>query len=194
DVANEGDLFPDLPGKGPLGPAHDDVRLDADAAQLLDAVLRGLRLELPGRPHVRHQGDVHVQAVVPAELAPELPDGFQERQALDVAHRAADFHDHHIKVRAAFGHVADVGLDLVGDVGDDLHRAAQEIAPAFLGQHGPVDAAGGHVVVAGQIFIDKPFVMAQVQVGLGAVLGHEHLAVLQGAHGAGVDVDIRIHL
>ena len=36
--------------------------------------------------------------------------------------------------------------------------------------------------------------MAQVQVGLGAVVGDEHLTVLQGAHGAGVHVDVGVQL
>ena len=36
--------------------------------------------------------------------------------------------------------------------------------------------------------------MAQIQVGLGAVVGHKDLAVLQGAHRAGVHIDIRVQL
>ena len=36
--------------------------------------------------------------------------------------------------------------------------------------------------------------MAEVEVGLGAVVGDEHLAVLIRAHGAGIDVEIRIEL
>ena len=36
--------------------------------------------------------------------------------------------------------------------------------------------------------------MADVQVGLGAVLGDEHLAVLERVHGAGVDVEIGVQL
>jgi hypothetical protein len=36
--------------------------------------------------------------------------------------------------------------------------------------------------------------MAQVQVGLCAVLGHKHFAVLEGRHGARIDVDVGIEL
>ena len=36
--------------------------------------------------------------------------------------------------------------------------------------------------------------MADVQVGLGAVLGDEHLAVLERVHRAGVDVEVRVQL
>ena len=36
--------------------------------------------------------------------------------------------------------------------------------------------------------------MTEVEVGFGAVLGDEHLAVLVGAHRAGVDVEIGVEL
>jgi hypothetical protein len=34
--------------------------------------------------------------------------------------------------------------------------------------------------------------VADVEIGLGAVLGHEHLAVLERAHRPGIDVDVRV--
>ena len=36
--------------------------------------------------------------------------------------------------------------------------------------------------------------MAEVEIGLGAVVGDEDLAVLERAHRAGVDVDVRVEL
>ena len=36
--------------------------------------------------------------------------------------------------------------------------------------------------------------MAEIEVGLGAVVGDEHLAVLIGRHGAGIDIEIGIEL
>jgi len=36
--------------------------------------------------------------------------------------------------------------------------------------------------------------VAEVEIGFGAIVGHEHLAVLKRAHGAGIDVDVRIEL
>jgi hypothetical protein len=36
--------------------------------------------------------------------------------------------------------------------------------------------------------------MAQIQVGLGAVVGDVHLTVLERAHGARVDVDVGVQL
>jgi hypothetical protein len=40
----------------------------------------------------------------------------------------------------------------------------------------------------------EALVVAEVEVGLGAVVGDEHLAVLERAHGARIDVDVRIEL
>ena len=37
--------------------------------------------------------------IVAAQLMPQLADGFEKRQRFDIAHRAADFDDHHIHVR-----------------------------------------------------------------------------------------------
>ena len=85
-------------------------------------------------------------------------------------------------------------LDLVGDVGDDLDRAAQVVAAALLGDDGLVDAAGRDVGELGQVLVDEPLVVAQVEVRLGAVVGDEDLAVLVGRHRPRVDVDVRVEL
>ena len=36
--------------------------------------------------------------------------------------------------------------------------------------------------------------MAEIEIGLGAVIGHEDLAVLIGAHRAGIDIEIGVEL
>ena len=86
--------------------------------------------------------------------------------------------------RLGLGHRPDPVLDLVGDVRDDLHRVAEVLAAALPGDHPGVDLAGGHVGLGGQVAVQEPLVVADVQVGLGAVLGDEHLAVLERVHRA----------
>ena len=71
---------------------------------------------------------------------------------------------------------------------------AEIIAAALLGNDGFVDAAGGPVVVAGQLGIGEALVVAQVEVGLGAVIGDVDFAVLVRTHGAGIDVQVGIAL
>ena len=81
-----------------LGPADQDVGLDADLPQGADGVLRRLGLQLAGRLEVGDERQVDVQAVLAADVEGELADRLQERQALDVADRAADLGDHDVHV------------------------------------------------------------------------------------------------
>ncbi len=192
DVAEEGDLLQDLLRDGGVAAADDDVGLDAQGQQLLGRVLGGLALQLAGAGDGDDEGDVDEHHVLPPPLGGHLADGLQEGLGLDVAHGAADLHDGHVGVRGVQG--VDVPLDLVGDVGDDLHGAAQIVPRPLPVEHVPVDLAGGDGGVEGQVLVDEPLVVAQVQVGLRPVVGDEHLAVLIGAHGAGVHVEIGIQL
>lgn len=74
----------------------------------------------------------------------------------------------------------------------NLDGAAEVVATAFLFNDVLVDLAGGDVVIAGQIEAEVALVVAQVEIGLAAVLEHEALAVLLGVHGAGVDIDVGV--
>ena len=47
---------------------------------------------------------------------------------------------------------------------------------------------------AGELDVDEALVVPEVEVGLAAVVGDEHLAVLEGVHRARVDVDVRVEL
>ena len=114
-------------------------------AQVADAVLRRLRLQLAGRADERHQRQVDVERVLAADVEAELADGLEERHALDVADRAADLDEHDVDVRPAS---ADRVLDLVGDVRDDLDGATEVVAAALLLDHRQVDLAGRPVAVA----------------------------------------------
>ncbi len=109
----------------------------------------------------------------------------------DIADSTADFNQRNVGVAGALD---DATLDLVGDVRDDLNGRAQVITPALAAQHVFVYATGGEVVVLGHARANETLVMAQVEIGLGAVVGDEHLAVLKRAHGARIDVDIRVQL
>ena len=99
-VAEQGDLLAVLAADRVLGAADEDVGLDTDLPQLADRVLRRLGLQLAGGLQVRHEREVDVEAVLLADVEGELADRFQERQALDVADRAADLGDHHVDVAA----------------------------------------------------------------------------------------------
>src|SRR5690606_17548912 len=57
-----------------------------------------------------------------------------------------------------------------------------------------VDLAGGDVGRAVQVAVEEPLVVADVQVGLGAVVGDEHLTVLERVHRARVDIEVGVQL
>ena len=79
-------------------------------------------------------------------------------------------------------------------MGDDLHRLAEVLAAALFIQDIPVYLARGQVGIFIEVLVDEALVMAEVEIGLGSVLGDKDLAMLQRTHGAGVDVDIRVEL
>ena len=77
-------------------------------------------------------------------------------------------------------------------MGNDLHGLAQVVAAPLFGNDGFVDAARRAVVVAEHADARKAFVVSQIKVGFGPVIGNENLAVLERAHGAGIDVQVGI--
>ena len=133
-----------------------------------------------------------IQHVFPSLLRRHLTDGLQIRLALDVTNRAADLRDDHVRLSVIHG--VQPPLDLVGHMGDDLHRAAQIAALPFPVQHRPEDLSGGNGAVAGQRLIHEALIVSQVQIRLRAVVGDEHLAVLVRAHGPRVYIQVRIEL
>ena len=190
-VAEEGDFALELFRQEAVGAAEQNVGLNADAQQFFDRVLRGLGLQLAGGGDVGHQGDVDEERVLAAQFLAHLADGFDKGQRLDIADGAADFDDGKIDVLRDLLHRR---LDLVGDVRNDLHRLAEIVAATLLGDDGFVDAAGGPVVLATQLGMGESLVVAEVEIGLGAVVGDEDLAVLERRHGSGIDVQIGIEL
>ena len=193
DVAEGADLAADIAAHAAVCAQDDDIGAYAHALQLLDRVLGGLGFVFVRAGDVGHQHHMDEAAVLPSLLQTHLTDGLKEGLALNIAGGAADLGNDHVRLGGG-GQIVDVALDLVGDVGDDLHRLPQISALTLLVQHVPVYLAGGQVGVFVQVFVDEALVMTQIQIGLGAVIGHEHLAVLQRAHGARVHVHIGVQL
>lgn len=133
------------------------------------------------------------RASVSPDLVPELPNGLEEREGLDVADGAADLDDLDVRL-LRLGERPDPLLDLVGDVRDDLDGLAQVVAAAFFREDARVDGPGREVRTPVQVLVEEPLVMPEVEIGLRAVVEDEHLAVLERVHRAGVDVDIGVEL
>ena len=66
---------------------------------------------------------------------PDLADRFEERQRFDIADRAADFGNDHVRFSPLSFPFADATLDLLGNMRDDLNGGAEVIAAPFVGDH-----------------------------------------------------------
>ena len=125
------------------------------------------------------------------QLLAELADRLQKRLALNIAHGPADF-DNGDPVFLRRPCLIKPGFDLVGDMRDHLDRPSAEISVAFLLEDRPVNLSCGHIGILIQALVDKPFIMAQIQIRLRPVVRNKNLAVLNGIHGSRIDVDIGI--
>ena len=128
NVTEQGDLVDCFLRYFNLAAGDDDVRTDTGAAaKLTDGVLGGFGLELAGGVEVREIGDVDEYGIGTPNFIANLSDGFKERLAFYVADGAADFDDDDLRV-GLVGDLPHTVLDGVGDVGNDLDCAAQEVA------------------------------------------------------------------
>ena len=134
-----------------------------------------------------------VKAVFAAHLLAHLPDGLQKGLGLDISHGAADLRDDHVRL-GLFLDPVDKLLDLVGDMGNHLHRMAQIFPLPFLFDDVLVYLSGGQIGETVQILVDKTLIMSEIQVRFRPVLRHEYFSMLQWAHGSRVHVDIGIQL
>src|SRR5690242_7205356 len=126
----------------------------------------------------------------------QLADGFEERQGFDVTDGAADFDDHdiHRSPVGCGGYAAGRGFNFVRHVRDHLHGLAKVIAAALARNNLLVDASAGEVVGLRERRVGEAFVVAEVEIGLGAIVGDKDLAMLEGAHGTGIDVQVWVEL
>ena len=75
---------------------------------------------------------------------------------------------------------------------DHLHRLTKVIAAPLAGDNLLVDSPRGHIVALRELGVREPLVVAEIEIGLGAVVGDENFSMLERAHGTGVDVEVRI--
>ena len=174
--------------------AQDDyIRIYAHALKLLYGVLSGLRLMLVRSTQKRHQSDMDKEAVFPPYLERNLSYSFEERLGFNVTYSAADLSDDHVGI----GFLADTVYDILYFIcymGYDLNSRAEILAAALLVEHVPIHLAGGEVRILVEVLVDKTLVVAEVKVGLRAVLRDVNLAVLIGTHGTRINVDIGVEL
>ncbi|MGY4294773.1 hypothetical protein ACVWXN_002868 [Bradyrhizobium sp. i1.4.4] len=77
---------------------------------------------------------------------------------------------------------------------NDLDGRAEIIAAPLLGDDVLVDAPGGDIVLLGRRPAGEALVVTEIEIGLRAVIGHEHFAVLIRRHRSGIEVEIGVEL
>ena len=100
---------------------------DTDFTKFRHGLLGGLGLQFTRSLDEGHVGHVKEDRIPHTGVQRELPDRFQEGQAFDVSGGSTNLGDHDIRVRF-LANLFDTVLNLVGYMGDDLHRAAQVLA------------------------------------------------------------------
>ncbi len=191
DVAEQGNLFFNLASDLFFGPAYEDVRLDTDFPEGLHAVLCGFCFHFARGLDKRKQGKMDVEHVLRPQIGPQLAYGLKEGKAFDISDSASHLDNGHID---PISQVPNLVLNLVGNVRDHLNCCTEIFSSSFLLYDRVVNLAGCKVVLLPEQGMGEPLIMAKVQVGLRAVIGHEHFAVLERVHGPGINVDVRVHL
>src|SRR5688572_17891215 len=74
----------------------------------------------------------------------------------------------------------------------DLDGFAEVFTVTFLCNDVIIDASGGDIIAPGGGDIQKTFVMTEVEIGFGAVVGDVAFAVLVGVERTRIDIDVRI--
>ena len=73
-----------------------------------------------------------------------------------------------------------------------MNGATQKVSPALLTDQALIHLSRGQIGGPGQLHVDEPLIMAQVQVGLAPVFSDKDLTVLVGGHGAGIKVKVGV--
>ena len=193
DVAVKRDLRLRLCRQRVRGAADHEVRVEAEAAQRLDGVLRRLRLLLADGADDGDERDVAEAEVLATDAELKLPQRLAEHHRLDVAHRAAKLDEAHVwdpvcAVDRDRRDALNVLLNHVGAVRNHLDRLAEVVTLALLRNHLRVHLPRRDVVIARQLDAQEALVVAEVEVALAAVLEHKHFAVLERRHRSRVRV------
>ena len=140
---------------------------------------------------------MHESNVRAAEVVAHLTGCFKERLRFDIANCSTNFRDDDVRTLTVLIGLSltthDV-LDFVGDMRNNLNRVTQVFAATLLGNDRGIHLAGGRISGTRQVHIEEALVVANIQIGLRTILSDKNLAVLEGVHCTGIDVDVGIEL
>ena len=191
DIAEQGDFCPLAVRQRLLAAAHQHIGLHAKRGQLAHAVLGRLGFQLAGGRNEGNKRYVDRHSLPAAQIIPELANSLDERQRFDIAYRSADFAQDEIHIIRFSKRKS---LDGIRYVRNHLHGRAQIIAAPLARYDRLINPARRHIVGLPGGDTGKPLIMAKVQIGFGAIVGHIDFAMLIRAHRARIDIQIGIEL
>ena len=168
----------------------DDVGLDSLLLQVFHRVLCRLGFQFLRRSQIGYISQVNT-AAVSAQLPFELAHRLYIRQALNVAHRAANLRDDEVVV-TRLPEQLNLMFYLVGDMGHHLHGLAQVIASALFLDDILVDTPRSDIVRAMGAHIQEALVVPQVQVRLVPVFRYVAFPMLIRVERTRVHVNVRV--
>jgi len=132
---------------------------------------------------------VNKKGIFLTERKTHLPDSFKKRLALNITDCSSNFDNHYIVV--VRDRIKGV-LDLISHMRDYLNGLAQIISMSFLPDNLLINPAGGPVMVFGSSGQSKPFIMSQIKIGFGPIVGNKDFTMLVGAHCSRVNIKVWI--
>ena len=134
---------------------------------------------------------MHKHRTVRTHFNFQLTNCFQEWLGLNITHGATDLNQCHIAAFSTGNHAV---FDLIGDVRNNLNRTTQIVTATLFTQYVLVNTTGRKVVTLSHLGTNETLVVTEVKVSLCAVFRHKNFTVLERAHCARINVDIRIQL
>ena len=191
NITEKSDLFSDLLGQRIFAPAYQHIGLDSHSLQFFYAGLGRLCFHFPGRLQIRDQRHMDQRRVVLSYFVLKLPDRLQKGLAFYISYCSSYLNNGDSLFIRRFCPVKPA-FDLICNMRDHLNSSSPKISVALFLKNGPVNFSGCHIGIFVQAFINKTFIMSQIQVCLRSVVCYEDLAVLYGIHGPRVNVYIGI--
>jgi len=157
--------------------------LDDQAETVLMRLIKGASLSgLTGIPPKREK---YIRPLI--ETKRDDIEGYAGEAGLKFVVDSSNLEAKYLRNRIRLGLIPALKKEYNPKITETIARTAALLADDRL-----VDLPGGEIVGPVEVDIEEALVVAEVEVRLRAVLGHEHLAVLVGVHGPGVHVDVGV--
>jgi len=157
DVAEGGDFRAGARLDGRRTTAENNLGREAQTPQLLDSVLRRLRLLLSHAPQNGNETHEHEHKILVPDPKLELAQRLEKHHGLDVSHGSAQLDQTDVGdlrlpllLHGLVRNALDPLLDLIGNVRNDLHCLSQIISSALPSDDLPINLAGCYVIILAQ--------------------------------------------